>query len=338
LEDIMKNVSLPHSPGEPAYAGSPRTAEAIIQGNDIGEIVYLDADELRPNPLNPRGIILDEDVEELTESIKTEGRILQPLVALPDGTIVIGHRRYRAGNLAGLLKFPCIIREMTVTEQLRVMMVENIQRKDLNPLQEARGYQAYMDETNGNVMDTSRAMGVPHTTISHRLLILTFPREMQMMFARLDLPVSAAMPLSRLASEDDQVRVAQMIVARTLSVPKLEKFIKQNGLDKNQPRRTHERKNKSSQRPAGPVRDKLVETLEARKEETITIGDLLREFDFVSCACGMSRDPHGQETMCAACPLAHFMNRFAKVLETNRELDTLRVAKDIKGVARDAQR
>lgn len=310
---------------------------------DPREIVFLDGDLLLPNPRNPRGELTDADVAEFAEQLRVEGEILQPLVVTPlvesSGAgvrrylIVVGHRRHRAGGLAGFLKFPCIIRDIPEEKQHRMMLIENVQREDLNPLQEGLGYKVYADRGD-RVADIARMVGRPSIRVSQRLLIASFPLGIGLLFARLELPVSAAEPMSKIESEEDLRLIAGMIVSRQLSVDKIEQLIRKQGAGSKGPRRNFARQGVRPARPKGPVRDELVAALTLKADEPLTVGDLLREMDFVCCACGMCDTKLSQETLCSACPLMQFLNRFGGGLIESRAGGQLRVAPDVKEIAR----
>jgi ParB family chromosome partitioning protein len=276
------------------------------------QIVYRDPYKLKPNPLNPRGEIAPDatGIEELAASIVEKG-ILQPLVITLEDTVIAGHRRRIAAITASLSQVPCIIRDLSPLEQQEVMLIENIQREDIDPLSEGRAYQR-MIEGGATQNDIARKVGIHAVRVSERLIIARMPEDVGLLFGRLELPVSAAKPLSQIESEDDLRRIAGMIVSRKLAVESLERLIKREGI-KTRGKSRNTRPYRNSERPRGIVRDNLVLALAQRRDDPLTIGDLLREMDFVCCACGMSGSEASRETLCAACPLASFLNRFAQI-------------------------
>lgn len=298
---MSKPFTLPHQDRSVSQPGAP------------GVVEIRDLSSLKPNPLNPRGPLSAEDpaIRELAVSIRTQG-LLEPLVILPDGTIVAGHRRHIACGLAKVTRVRVIVQPMSEADQLEAMLAENVQRQDLDPLQEAMGYQKLKDLDVGT-SDIARRTGVPTTRVSARLKILALPSDVQHMFKSLQLPVSAADPLSQITGEEDLRRAAGMVVSRRLTIPALQEFIKKEfGPKKKQINRANTH-NKPADRPKGVVRDLLVHSLTAISDRSLTVRDLLREMDYICCACGMADSPGGQATLCAACPLASFLNRFAQI-------------------------
>lgn len=134
----------------------------------MSEIKYLDIERIVPNPLNPRKDL--GDLSELADSIKAKG-ILQNLTVVPDGdnyVLVIGHRRHAASKIAGLTELPCVIKELTEKEQAQIMLLENIQRNELLPYEQAQGFQLMID-LGSTVAEVAKETGFSVTTVRHRL-------------------------------------------------------------------------------------------------------------------------------------------------------------------------
>ena len=133
--------------GLAALIGDDTTEEAVIQ--DIRSLRHVPVELLHPNPNNPRKHFAEDDLNTLAQSLKTKG-LLQPLVVRPrtDGgfEIVAGERRWRASQRAGLHELPVLVRELDDKETLEIALIENIQRSDLNPLEEARAYRQLLDQ------------------------------------------------------------------------------------------------------------------------------------------------------------------------------------------------
>jgi ParB family chromosome partitioning protein len=181
---------------------------AVHQVADAAVIVEIRAlDTLRPNRLNPRGPVGEEDagIQELAASIRESG-LLQPLGILPDGTLTAGHRRLVACRLAGLHEVPVIIRTMSEAEQLTAMLAENIQREALNPVQTARGCQA-LREHGKTLEQVAVGTGLSSETVRKHLQLLTLPEDLQRRCAAGELPLGYVPHLVRLPAAD-QVRVA----------------------------------------------------------------------------------------------------------------------------------
>jgi ParB family chromosome partitioning protein len=273
-------------------------------------LLILPAGELTPNPRNPRGPVTAEDagMDELIASVREKG-VLQPPVITSDRTIVIGHRRHRAAEICGV-SLPCLIKDYDVIEQQEIMLIENLQRQDLDPLREGQAY-ARLVAAGLNYNDIARRVGMPHIRVSQRLDITRLPPDIGKLFATLDLPVSAASVLVKIEDEDALRRIVGMVVSRRLAVPAIEKLVKET-LRPKKPIRNY-RPSRHPGRPRGIVRDDLVAALTPRASESVSLGDLVRELDYVCCACGMNATEESRATLCSACPLAAFLNRFVQI-------------------------
>lgn len=156
--------------------------------------------ELKPNPLNPRGEVRhDIPLRELAMSIKSQG-LLQPILITPDGTIVAGHRRAAAAKLADLDEVPVIIKAVSEIEQIAIMLTENIQRQDLNPVQEGKAY-LLLIERGLTINKISKAVGVGGDALTLRVTIARLPEAAHVVFAEGKLPVGCAKCLQYLAPE-----------------------------------------------------------------------------------------------------------------------------------------
>lgn len=168
--------------------------------------------ELKVNPLNPRGeVVHDIPLRELAASIKTQG-VLQPVLITPSGTIVAGHRRVAAANLAGLSEVPVIVRELTETAQLQVMLVENIQRNDLTLLQTAKAYQQ-LTQRGLSIDLIANAIGVTKRSVSEHLMILKLPSELHTHFDTGVMGLRTAPLLLKLGPEE-QLKIGLMAVEK----------------------------------------------------------------------------------------------------------------------------
>lgn len=141
------------------------------------ESIQIDIDTLQPNPLQPRGQIIQDTLVELAESIREHG-ILEPLLIAktPAGyQIVAGERRWRAAKLAGLAQIPCIIKETSPQGMLEMALVENVQREDLNPLERAQAYQRLIEEFGLSATDVGQRVGKSGPYVSNSLRLLELP-------------------------------------------------------------------------------------------------------------------------------------------------------------------
>src|SRR5690606_6557730 len=154
--------------GESSAAAASETAEQPVE---------LGAEQIIPNPVQPRTRFADEALDELAQSIKTNG-IVQPIVVRPVGDkyqIVAGERRWRAAQRAGLLRLPVVIKEVSDDKLLELALVENIQREELNPVEEARAYRKLIDTIGLTQEEVAERVGKERTLITTSLRLLKLP-------------------------------------------------------------------------------------------------------------------------------------------------------------------
>ncbi len=145
--------------------------------NDLEKITELDVTMLQANPLQPRGIISKESLNELVESIREQG-ILEPLVvaSTPAGyQIIAGERRWRAAKLLGLSKVPVVVKQTTPQTMLEMSIVENVQREDLNPIERGQAYKRLIDEFGLGTNEVARKVGKSAPTVSNTIRLLSLP-------------------------------------------------------------------------------------------------------------------------------------------------------------------
>jgi ParB family chromosome partitioning protein len=145
--------------------------------SDGQQVLYLDLNEIQPNPLQPRGLIPTESLQDLVQSIKEHG-IIEPLVVAktPAGyQIIAGERRWRAAKLSGLTTVPIIIKETTSRGMLEMAIVENVQREDLNPIERAQAFQRLIEEFGLPVTEISKRIGKSESYVSNTVRLLILP-------------------------------------------------------------------------------------------------------------------------------------------------------------------
>jgi ParB family chromosome partitioning protein len=188
----------------------------------------IDIDLLRPNKFQPRAGMDDERIEDLSRSIRSNG-IIQPIVARKiDGgyEIIAGERRWRAAQRAGLLKVPVVVRDIPEDRLLAVALIENIQREDLNPIEEAAAYRRLSDEFHLTQEQIADAVGKDRSSIANYVRLLRLPQEVRANVAANALTMGHARALLGLTDENDQLRLARDVVARNLSVRETEALIR----------------------------------------------------------------------------------------------------------------
>ncbi|HET9229356.1 MAG TPA: ParB/RepB/Spo0J family partition protein [Thermoanaerobaculia bacterium] len=188
----------------------------------------LPIDQLRPNKFQPRTYFDEEAIEELASSIRTQG-IVQPLVVSPepDGTYVIvaGERRWRASRRAGLENVPVVVRQVADDrEMLELALVENLQRSDLNPLEEAEAYLSLQEKFGLSQEDIAGRVGKARTTVTNSLRLLRLPEEVQVLLRDGRLTAGQARPLLGLPSREAQLALAERAVREGLTARDLERL------------------------------------------------------------------------------------------------------------------
>ena len=185
--------------------------------------------DINRNKLQPRKYIDKSSLEELTNSIKEQG-VIQPIVVRPDKSsegkyeIVAGERRWLASQNAGLHEVPVVILDIDDSKSLEFAIVENVQRQDLNPIEEARGYKRLIDDFNYNQEKLSQFIGKSRSYIANSLRLLSLPEEVLVMVSQGDLSAGHARPLIGLNNAFD---IAKKIIQKKLSVRQSEILVRQ---------------------------------------------------------------------------------------------------------------
>jgi len=188
----------------------------------------IDSDLLRPNKFQPRTQMDEERIEDLARSIRANG-IIQPIVVrkVEEGyEIIAGERRWRAAQRAGLLKVPVVVRDIPEERLLAVALIENIQREDLNPIEEAVAYRRLSDEFHLTQEQIADAVGKDRSSVANYVRLLRLPQEVRGSVASNALSMGHARALLALTDEAAQLRVARDVVSRNLSVRETEALVK----------------------------------------------------------------------------------------------------------------
>ena len=180
--------------------------------------------EIDPNPDQPRQDFDKETLETLAESIRQSG-VLQPLLVTPEGgryRIVAGERRFRAARMAGLQTVPCIVRELSAQERMEAALIENLQREDLNPIEEAAGIRDLMESCGYTQELAARRVGRSRPAVANLLRLLALPEDIQQLVRDGSLSAGHARVLAGIAGEHTQRALAQRILREGLSVREAE--------------------------------------------------------------------------------------------------------------------
>jgi len=204
----------------------------VFLPDDIGlikdeRLAEIEIDELQANPDQPRMAFSRESLEELAASIRETG-VIQPLVVVPEEDhyrIIVGERRWRAAQLAGLKKVPALIRHLSREKQLEISLVENLQREDLNPLEVASVYQRMVDELGLTHEAIASKVGKDRSSVTNHLRLLSLPKPVQELLAENKLSMGQARAIASLSDPEQQISLAQKVVARGLSVRQTERIV-----------------------------------------------------------------------------------------------------------------
>ena len=210
-----------------------RGLSALIPEAPEPEIAPTDVeiDRLSPNTFQPRGDIDDAGLEELARSIKANG-VIQPIVVRRTGNrfqIIAGERRWRAAQKAGLLRVPIVVKDVAAGQEqslLEMALVENIQRENLNPIDEALAYRRLSNEFHLTQEQIAAAVGKDRATVANFMRLLKLPEEVRSDVAAGTLSMGHARALLGLFDEGDQRKIARDILSRNLSVRETEALVK----------------------------------------------------------------------------------------------------------------
>jgi ParB family transcriptional regulator, chromosome partitioning protein len=187
-----------------------------------------DIDKISPSPFQPRRAFDEIKLEELATSIRNQG-IIQPLVVRPKGErfeLIAGERRWRAAMKAGLSRVPVVVREASDHDALQLALIENLQREDLNPIEEATGYRRLQEEFTWSQEEVAEKVGKSRPAVTNALRLLSLPSEVQQEVASGNLPAGQARALLGLQSEAVIMTAYREVIARALSTRETEKLVR----------------------------------------------------------------------------------------------------------------
>jgi ParB family chromosome partitioning protein len=210
-----------------ARAALGRGLRALLEGTDtVGDAAlrHLPVAQVHPNPYQPRPHVDPERLQELASSLKAQG-LLQPIVVRRDREgfeLVAGERRWRAAQMAGFETIPALVKPASEEEVLGLALLENLQREDLNPLEEARAYQRLQSEFHLRQEDVAQYVGKDRSSIANALRLLKLPQVLQEDLEAGRLSMGHARALLALESEEEQLRLRDQTLAAGLSVRETE--------------------------------------------------------------------------------------------------------------------
>ncbi len=194
---------------------------------ETGRVVFLPVRSIRPNPAQPRKIFREESLDELAQSIRQHG-ILQPLSVRRVGTnyeLIAGERRLRAGILAGLTEIPCIIMNMDDKESGMAALIENLQRQDLDFIEEARGISLLMEQWSMSQEQVAKLLGKSQSGVANKLRLLRHSNPVLTAIREGGLTERHARALLRLGTEEQKMLAISNIVKQEMSVARAERYI-----------------------------------------------------------------------------------------------------------------
>ena len=207
----------------------PPTATVLDRAPSGPGVRELAVDDIAPNPFQPRSRFDDDAIQELAASIKATG-ILQPILvrrtSAGDYQLVAGERRLRAARLAGLERIPAVLREVGEREMTELALIENIQREDLNPMDEANAYHALSEKVGLTHDQISERVGKQRVSITNSLRLLTLPPEVREMVSRGTLTAGHGRALLAMPTPGDQLAAARYVHAKGFSVRRTEAFVR----------------------------------------------------------------------------------------------------------------
>ncbi len=203
----------------------------------------VDIDLIKPNPGQPRVDFRDAAIAELAQSIREAG-VLQPIVVVPESghyKIIIGERRWRAAQKAGLRKIPVLIRHIPLGQQLEISLIENLQREELNPIEVAQAYQRLIDEFGYIQADLAEKVGKDRTSVTNSLRLLRLPAEIQGDLREGRLSMGHARAILAVEETSGQLELSRLIKKNGLSVRQIEQVAARKKLGPGKTKKTVKR-------------------------------------------------------------------------------------------------
>jgi len=214
--------------------GADEIEQKIIEEATSEDIIEVNLDELRPNPYQPRKKFDQEALKDLAESIKEYG-VFQPIIvkkSIKGYYIVAGERRVRASKLAGMKTIPAIPRDFTDDQMMEIGLLENIQRENLNVMEEAEAYKSMLDNLHLTQEELSKKIGKSRSHITNIIGLLRLPSEVQELVLKNELSMGHARVLSKLDSDEQIKEMAKKIVENKIPVRSLEELTNNDNVEK----------------------------------------------------------------------------------------------------------
>ena len=228
--------------GEKRRKAEKSSESAIISKSEPGsDVLTVRISRIEPNREQPRQQFRDETLQELAESIREHG-VIQPLLVQQKNDryeIIAGERRWRAAKLAGLKEVPVIVREFTPQETMEISLIENIQREDLNPIEEAQAYRRLMEEYSLKQEDIAGRVSKSRTAVTNTMRLLKLDPRVQELLISQQISAGHARALLAVDDPERQYMIAKRVAAENLNVRDLEKLVKTVPSDKKERRKAN---------------------------------------------------------------------------------------------------
>ena len=216
--------------------------DANVEEDRDQRFFFCPVEAIEPNPYQPRQAFSDSELEEMAESVREKG-ILTPLLVTRTETgyqLIAGERRWRAAQKAGARRVPVVVREASPAESLELALIENIHRKDLNPIEEAVAYRKLLDETGATQETLAKRLGKDRSSIANLLRLLNLPSAIQEDLIQGRMSMGHARVLAGLKTQSEQLALRDRILGRSLSVRQAESMAKRRPGSRRQTRETPE--------------------------------------------------------------------------------------------------
>lgn len=220
LEELFYNEPIDYS----------KVEERILTETPSEEIKMVKLDELRSNPYQPRKVFDEEALKELALSIKEHG-VFQPIIikkSIKGYEIIAGERRVKASKMAGLEEIPAIIRDFSDNEMMEIALLENLQRENLNAIEESTAYKKLLETLGLTQEELAKRLGKSRSHITNMLGLLTLPDEVQQALNNKELSMGHARIISKLENKEQQIALTKKVIEEGLSVRQLEEMTSSN--------------------------------------------------------------------------------------------------------------
>ena len=247
--------------------------EKIVSVTPKEEVIELKLSELRPNPYQPRKVFDAEKLQELANSIKEHG-VFQPIIvkkSIKGYEIIAGERRYKASQLAGKETIPAIVRDFTDENMMEIALLENLQRENLNSIEEATAYQKLLASLKVTQEELANKLGKSRSHITNMLGLLELPEEVKNLIAEEKITMSHARVLSKMKDKDEIINLANKIVDENLNVRAIEQASQNPTVEKKHKLKTKVKKESEYKYIEESISEKLGTKVKINNKKILTI-------------------------------------------------------------------